>query len=149
MDVKKSEKFPLLHFLARQFGRTFGFFGHCRSSLLQCPKNPKVRPNWRVRTLNTLKSFCYFSALDMAPTHAVPGLLFHSNHDYSSMIMITTHDSSLMLYKTCFLSKNAEATNNKLKKTFKKCFEINLLNQIWLYLKCRLQLLDVKLILDH
>ena len=43
--------------LALQFCPTFGFFKYCK------------------RILDTLKSFCYFWALDMASTYAVPGLL--------------------------------------------------------------------------
>ena len=43
--------------LVRQFGWTFGFFRYCRREYF-----------------DTLKSFCYFWALDMAPTWAVPGL---------------------------------------------------------------------------
>ena len=57
MDVKKSESVPLLARQGRQFGSTFGFSGYCK------------------RILVILKSFCYFGALDMAPTYAVPGLL--------------------------------------------------------------------------
>ena len=53
MDVKKLERVPF----KRQFGRTFGIFGHCK------------------RILDTLKSFCYFRDLDMAPIYAVPGFL--------------------------------------------------------------------------
>ena len=57
MDVKKSESVPLLARQGRQFGSTFGFSGYCK------------------RILDIWKSFCYFGALDMAPTYAVPGLL--------------------------------------------------------------------------
>ena len=49
----------------RQFGPTSGFFGYCK------------------RILDTLKSFCYFLALDMAPTYAVPGFFwnyYNANH---------------------------------------------------------------------
>ena len=42
--------------LVRQFGSTFGFFRYRRRQYF-----------------DTLKSFCYFWALDMAPTWAVPG----------------------------------------------------------------------------
>ena len=39
-------------------------------------KNPKEFTRvLQKRQLDTLKSFCYFWALDMAPTYAVPGLL--------------------------------------------------------------------------
>ena len=50
---EKSQNLPL----ARQFGPIFGFFGYCRREYF-----------------DTLKSFCYFLALDMAPTWAVSGL---------------------------------------------------------------------------
>ena len=49
----------------RNFEKNFGFFssfGYCK------------------RILDTLKTFCYFWALDMAPTWAGPGLLFISHH---------------------------------------------------------------------
>ena len=49
MDVKKFERVP-----------PFRFFRYCK------------------RILDTSKSFCYFWALDMAPTYAVPGLLYIS-----------------------------------------------------------------------
>ena len=45
--------------LVRQFGSTFGFFRYRRREYF-----------------DTLKSFCCFWALDMAPTRAVPGLFF-------------------------------------------------------------------------
>ena len=51
---EKSQSVPL----ARQSGPTFGFLGCLRREYF-----------------DTLKSFCYFWALDMAPTWAVPGLL--------------------------------------------------------------------------
>ena len=54
MDVKKCEKIPLL---ARQF-RRLDFF----ESLI-------------LKVFDTFMSFCYFRALDLAPTYAVPGLL--------------------------------------------------------------------------
>ena len=43
--------------LVRQFGPTFGFFEYCTR-----------------KCFDTLESFCYFWALHMAPTWAVPGL---------------------------------------------------------------------------
>ena len=46
--------------LVRQFGSTFGFFRYSRREYF-----------------DTLKSFCCFWPLDMAPTWAVPGLLIH------------------------------------------------------------------------
>ena len=53
--LKNPKKSPLLE---GRFGPTFGVFGYCRRE-----------------DFDTLKSFCYFWALDMAPTYADPGLL--------------------------------------------------------------------------
>ena len=55
--------------LARQSGPTFGFLG--------C---------FRREYFDTLKSFCYFWALDMAPTWAVPGLFTFSSVSYQCLI---------------------------------------------------------------
>ena len=57
---RRDEKCQSFH-LARQSGPTFGFLG--------C---------FRREYFNTLKSFCYFWALDMAPTWAVPGLFLET-----------------------------------------------------------------------
>ena len=76
MVVKKSQKLPLFSF----FWDCDFLFGHYLMSskvpfnfsdmLQQCVlKNPKGHAN-----SDTLKSFSYFRALDMAPTWAVPGL---------------------------------------------------------------------------
>ena len=67
MDVQKLPKGPLLHFSALcdfrrpKKIRNF-FFNFFLTRVLQ------------KRILDTLKSFCYFWALDMAPTWVVPGL---------------------------------------------------------------------------
>ena len=63
--------------LVRQFGSTFGFFRYRRREYF-----------------DTLKSFCCFWALDMAPTWAVPGLFFSSDYnphtDRSTFLTILT-----------------------------------------------------------
>ena len=53
-EMLKNPKGALL--LVRQIGPTLGFFGYCKN------------------IFDTLKAFCYFWALDMAPIYAVPGL---------------------------------------------------------------------------
>ena len=57
--------------LVRQFGSIFGFF----------------RYRWR-EYFDTLKSFCCFWALDMAPTWAVSGLFVLSSlYDWASVLV--------------------------------------------------------------
>ena len=63
---EKCQSFPL----TRQSGPTFGVLG--------C---------FRREYFSTLKSFCYFWTLDMAPTWAVPGLLFLTKDPLSSLFM--------------------------------------------------------------
>ena len=60
--LKHPRRSPLL---ARQIASTSGFFGYCK------------------RIFDTLKSFCYSWATDMAPTYAVPGLFILWLHNYS------------------------------------------------------------------
>ena len=81
MDVEKSQRVP------------FYFVDVLRQEMLKNPKGSPLLarqgsalagPGAAIRSsfcvfgyckiIDTLKSFCYFSALDMAPTYAVPGL---------------------------------------------------------------------------
>ena len=67
MNVQKSQRVPLLHFSALcdlpETSKKIDFFSIFIS--YGC---------FRREYFDTLKSFCYFRALDMAPTWAVPGL---------------------------------------------------------------------------